>query len=240
VEQEDLLTSSVDHGPDIRKAARELTKHSEWCIGHMENRACVEGFGTTLSEKESKFPESRKFFQKIRKVVETLNKSGNLKKKFQDLYAEITGSSKVAMLRNSPQHRWSSIDAVLMDLIKYDELLREAHRKENIQYSLTAEDTEQMVEFYALLEKATSVQKQSQYTKEFSQLTTFGLLVTQWQHYKKGKTLRFKRPSLPRPVNEILGLPPDDVEEKSEKSLFCELSVMTHAAMKKLRCALTT
>jgi hypothetical protein len=35
VEQEDLLTSLVDHGPDIGKAARELTKHSEWCIGHI-------------------------------------------------------------------------------------------------------------------------------------------------------------------------------------------------------------
>jgi hypothetical protein len=74
----------------------------------------------TLSARESKFLESCKFFQKIRMVVETVNKSGNLKKKFQDLYAQRTGSSKVAMLQNSSEYDWSSIDVVLTDLIKYD------------------------------------------------------------------------------------------------------------------------
>jgi hypothetical protein len=106
---------------------------------------------------------------------------------------------------------------------------------------LTAEDTEQMAEFYALLEKATSVQKHSQYTREFSQLVTFKVLVTQWQQYRKGKALRFKRPSLPRPMNDILGQPNgDDDVEKPDKILFCQLSEMTHTAMKKLQCALTT
>jgi hypothetical protein len=69
----------------------------------MENHACVEGFGMTLSARESKFSEPREFFQKNGKVVKTVNKSRNLKKKFQDLYAQRTGSSKVAMLWNSPQ-----------------------------------------------------------------------------------------------------------------------------------------
>lgn len=60
------LTTSVDYGPDARRACASISRHIEWCFACLGIKACVEAFGVTIVASQSKNVASRFFSRKLR------------------------------------------------------------------------------------------------------------------------------------------------------------------------------
>ncbi|KAH8948587.1 hypothetical protein BDL97_11G101900, partial [Sphagnum fallax] len=133
----DVLISTSDSGSDVKCTLDILIDAWwEWCISHLIHLALTEAFGTSIDPNNSKNMDARCFFQRIKKVIEAVNKSEYLQGAFEEAMFELLET--YFKLLNSPQHRWSS--TVL------------AYRKLNRLVPLTDMDRTLCIEFYSMIE----------------------------------------------------------------------------------------
>jgi len=108
----DVLTSTSDSRFDVKHTLDILIDvWWEWCISHLIHLALMEAFGTSIDPNNSKNVDAHCFFQRIKKVIEAVNKSEYLQGAFEEAMLELL--EMYLKLLNSPQHRWSSIALVL-------------------------------------------------------------------------------------------------------------------------------
>lgn len=113
----DILTSCTDSGSDVKKALEKvLPTQCEWCVSHLTHLALADAFGSSLDPSRSQNVAVREVITKCQKVIESLNKSKTMKHTFEERCAKEIG--KVLKVRNSPTHRWSSLDDVLVRLLR--------------------------------------------------------------------------------------------------------------------------
>jgi len=108
----DVLTSTSDSGSNVKHTLDILIDAWwEWCISHLIHLALTETFGTSIDPNNSKNVDACCFFQRIKKVIEVVNKSEYLQGAFEEAMLELLET--YLKLFNSPQHRWSSTALVL-------------------------------------------------------------------------------------------------------------------------------
>lgn len=72
----DIYSTTSDAGSDIQRLLETLlSARWTWCVPHMANRAMNEGMGSDLDPVKSKNQDARAEIQKLKRVVEHLNKS---------------------------------------------------------------------------------------------------------------------------------------------------------------------
>jgi hypothetical protein len=91
--------------------------HPEWCLSHILHLALADAFGSHIDPNKMKNSEVRELMNTCRKVVETVNKSKLLKIKVDNNM--LTEFGKICKLRNSPNHRWSAMEDVLVRILKF-------------------------------------------------------------------------------------------------------------------------
>jgi hypothetical protein len=115
---EDVLTSCTDSGSDVKRALEVVfPTHREWCISHILHLGLADAFGSHIDPNKTKNGEVRELMNACRKIVETVNKSKLLKIKVDNNM--LTDFGKICKLRNSPNHRWSAMEDVLVRLLKF-------------------------------------------------------------------------------------------------------------------------
>jgi hypothetical protein len=108
----DVLTSTSDSGSDVKRTLDILIDAWwEWCISHLIHLALTEAFSTSIDPNNSKNVDARCFFQRIKKVIEVVNKSKYLQGALEEAMLELLET--YLKLLSSPQHRWSSTSLVL-------------------------------------------------------------------------------------------------------------------------------
>ncbi|CAK9870825.1 unnamed protein product, partial [Sphagnum jensenii] len=147
----DVLTSTSDSGSDVKRTLDILIDAWwEWCISHQIHLAFTEAFGTSIDPNNNKNMDMRCFFQKIKKVMEAMNKSEYLQGAFEEAMLELLET--YLKLLNSPHHRWSSTVLVLERILVAWEPLLQAYRKLNQPVPLVDMDRTLCIEFYSLIE----------------------------------------------------------------------------------------
>ena len=97
----DVLTSCSDSGSDVKRALDVLIDAWwEWCILHLSHLALTDAFGRSIDPAKSRNVAARKFFKKIKKVIEAINKSELLGGAFDAAMMEIFAT--YLKLINSP------------------------------------------------------------------------------------------------------------------------------------------
>jgi hypothetical protein len=153
----DVLTNISDSRSDVKRTLDILINAWwEWCISHLIHLALMEAFGTSIDPNNSKNVDVRCFFQKIKKVIEAMNKSEYMQGTFEEAMLELLET--YLKLLNSPQHRWSSTTLVLERILIAWEPLLQAYRKLNRPIRLTNMDSTLCIEFYSMIEPVRAVQ----------------------------------------------------------------------------------
>ncbi len=97
----DVLTSTSDSRSDVKHTLDILIDAWwEWCISHPIHLALTEAFGTSIDPNNSKNVDARCFFQRIKKVIEAVNKSEYLQGAFEEAMLELL--EMYLKLLNSP------------------------------------------------------------------------------------------------------------------------------------------
>ncbi|KAH8964308.1 hypothetical protein BDL97_04G059700, partial [Sphagnum fallax] len=147
----DVLTSTSDSGFDVKRTLDILIDvWWEWCISHLIHLAFTEAFGNSIDPNNSKNVDARCFFQRIKKVIEAVNKCEYLQGAFEEAMLELLET--YLKLLNSSQHRWSSTVLVLERILIAWEPLLQAYRKLNRLVPLVDMDRTLCIEFYSLIE----------------------------------------------------------------------------------------
>jgi len=108
----DVLISTSDSGSDVKCTLDILINvWWEWCISHLIHLALMEAFSTLIDLNNSKNVDACCFFQRIKKVIEVVNKSEYLQGAFEEAMLKLLET--YLKLLNSSQHRWSSTAFVL-------------------------------------------------------------------------------------------------------------------------------
>lgn len=83
---DDIYSSTSDSGSDIKRMLDVLYDAEwAWCVPHMANRALTEATGMDGDPARSKNRACREAINAVKSVVGHLNKSGKMKKKFDEL-----------------------------------------------------------------------------------------------------------------------------------------------------------
>lgn len=160
----DVLTAVSDSGSDVKRAL--VTKMGtlwEWCVSHFSHLALTDAFGTSQHPGLSKNMQARMFFKKIRKVIESVNKSEALQASYQA--AMLESFAVYLKLINAPQHRWASTAAVLERLLLFWDEVRQAHRDNRREFPLSDQDRRMCVEAYSLIKPVRDIQVLAQTMK---------------------------------------------------------------------------
>jgi hypothetical protein len=131
-----ILTSCTDSGSDIKMAVEKvLPTIREWCISHLTHLALADAFGSHVNPKKSKNSDMRAVLTKCRKIVEKVNKSKKLREIIQKRMKHDHGSA--VKLKNSPAHRWSAMEEVLVRVLKYWNQINKGFLECNLPFTLT-------------------------------------------------------------------------------------------------------
>lgn len=96
----DIYSSTSDAGSDIKHLLKTLLSAKwAWCVPHMANHAMNEGMGSDLDTAKSKNQGARAEIQKVKSVVEHLNKSPKMNAMFKEL--------QVSIGRTCPDFKWA-------------------------------------------------------------------------------------------------------------------------------------
>lgn len=175
--QRDVLTSTSDRGSDVKRCLGDLINAWwEWCLSHLSHLALTEAFGTTIDPAKSRNKEARDFIQRIKKVVESVNKSEYLLVAFESAMIEEFGM--YLKLLNSPQHRWSAVALVLERILITWDVVMKAYRDARRPLPLTDADNVLCVEFYSIIEPVRAVQVKAQAMKTFVAVDVYVLLLS--------------------------------------------------------------
>lgn len=226
----DILTSCSDSGSDVKRTLVTLVSAWwEWCLSHLTHLALTDAFGSHIDPAKSKHPEARRFISKIRKVIESINKSEYLNTAFEEKMKEDFGRN--LKLLNSPQHRWSAVALVLKRILICWEAVKEAHIVTRRHCPLTDVDKTLCIEFYSLIEPVRAIQEKAQSVKRFVLVDIFQKLIELYCDILNDRVpLTLQNPH----VVQIDQEPEDDIEQR----LHEDLQPMTQLARTKLRKAL--
>ena len=173
----DVLTSCSDSGSDVKCALDVLIDAWwEWCISHLSHLALTDAFGMSIDPAKSKNVVARKFFKKIKKVIEAINKSELLGGAFKAAMMEIFAT--YLKLINSPQHRWSATALVLERLLICWDAIILAFRDLQRPVPLTDSDHTSCIEFYSIIEPVCAVQIKAQAMQSFVMIDVYIMLYT--------------------------------------------------------------
>ncbi len=171
----DVLTSTSDSRSDVKRTLDILIDDWwEWCISHLIHLALTETFGTSINPNNSKNVDARCFFQRIKKVIEAVNKSEYLQGAFEEAMLKLLET--YLKLLNLSQHRWSSTALVLEQILIAWEPLLQACRKLNRLVPLTDMDRTLCIEFYSMIEPVRAVQIKAQATQTFVIVNVYVML----------------------------------------------------------------
>jgi hypothetical protein len=226
----DILTSCSDSGSDVKRTLVTLVSAWwEWCLSHLTHLALTDAFGTHIDPAKSKHPEARRFISKIRKVIESINKSEHLNTAFEEKMKDDFGRN--LKLLNSPQHRWSAVALVLKRILICWEAVKDAHIVTRRQCPLTDVDKTLCIEFYSLIEPVRAIQEKAQSVKRFVLVDIFQKLIELYCDILNDRVpLTLQNPH----VVQIDQEPAQDNEQR----LHEDLQPMTQLARTKLRKAL--
>ncbi len=171
----DVLTSTSDSGSDVKRTLDILIDvWWEWCISHLIHLALMEAFGTSIDLNNSKNVDAHCFFQRIKKVIEAMNKSEYLQGAFEEAMLELL--EMYLKLLNSPQHRWSSTTFVLERILIAWEPLLQAYRKLNRLVPLIDMDRTLCIKFYSMIEPIRAIQIKAQAMQTFVIIDVYVML----------------------------------------------------------------
>ena len=199
----DILTSCSDSGSNVKRALDVLIDAWwEWCISHLSHLALTDAFGTSIDPAKSRNVAARKFFKKIKKVIEATNKSELLGCAFEAAMMEIFAT--YLKLINSPQHRWSATALVLERLLICWDAMIKAFRDLQRPVPLTDSDRTLCIEFYSIIEPVRALQSKAQAMQLFVIIDVYIMLYTLIT-----TTLDLGKPlELLQPVRRQLGIEP--------------------------------
>ncbi len=162
----DVLTSTSDLGSDVKHTLDILIDAWwEWCISHLIHLALMEAFGTSIDPNNSKNVDVCCFFQRIKKVIEAVNKYEYLQGAFEEAMLELL--EMYLKLFNSSQHQWSSTTLILERILIAWEPLLQAYYKLNQPVPLTNMDRTLCIKFYSMIESVWAVQIKAQAMQTF-------------------------------------------------------------------------
>jgi hypothetical protein len=120
--EDHVLTSCTDSGSDIKQALEVMFPTiREWFVSHLLHLALADAFGSHIDPNKTKNSEVSELLNYYCKVIETVNKRKLLKLKVDNKMMRESGI--VMKLKNSPAHRWSTIEDVLIWLLKHWNIL---------------------------------------------------------------------------------------------------------------------
>ncbi len=158
------LTSCTDSGSDVKQALEVVFPTiREWCVSHLLHLALADAFCSSVDPNKTKNSEVRDLMTSCRKIIETVNKSKLLKMKFDNKMLEDTGT--VCKLRNSPSHRWSAVEDVLVRLLKYWNVLTNAFNECRLDFPIKHEK-KVLIELRSIIHPVRHIQRVAQRTKE--------------------------------------------------------------------------
>lgn len=167
IDLNDLLTGNGDSGSDVKRAMEDPSLAGlirEWCVSHLIHCALVDAFGTCKDPRKSKNTEAREVFDRLRKQVECVNKSTLLKQRFDERVLE--RFERFIKLRNTPAHRWSSVEDLLESLQLLWNELEEALADVGEDFQLS--DHKDIIdEFRSIIVPVRRIQKMCQRVKSF-------------------------------------------------------------------------
>lgn len=176
--KEDVLHSTADFGPDVRRCLVECGDSSlaEWCVAHLLNCVLVDCFGGSADPAKSKNPEARETFNNMRKVIETIKKSPARAKTLRALQEE-RGKPQLDM-KNFPIHRWGSAEEVLRRTDLFFDELASCHEKHTEDDDLAEpfplrDQRARIKQFYAIIHPVRKVQQLAQLTHKPSVFKVF-------------------------------------------------------------------
>jgi hypothetical protein len=114
------------------------------------------------------------FFQRIKKVIEAMNKSEYLQGAFEEAMLELL--EMYLKLLNSPHHRWSSTTFVLERILIAWEPLLQAYRKLNRPVPLIDMDRTLCIKFYSMIEPIRAIQIKAQAMQTFVSIDVYVML----------------------------------------------------------------
>jgi hypothetical protein len=96
--------------------------------------ALADAFGCSVDPRKTKNSELREVIGKCRKIMETVNKSRVLKAKFDERQKSELG--KELKLKNTPTHRWSATEDVLIKILRCWNPLGQAFLETNTPFAI--------------------------------------------------------------------------------------------------------
>ncbi len=160
--EDDVLTSCTDSGSDVKRALEVVFPTiREWCVSHLLHLALADAFGSHVDPKKTKNSEVRELMNSCRKVIETVNKSKLLKIKVDNKMLDEFGT--ICKLRNSPTHRWSAMEDVLMRLLKYWNVLAFAFNECRSEFAIK-NDKKVLIELRSIIHPVLHIQIVAQKT----------------------------------------------------------------------------
>ncbi len=175
----DVLTSTSDSGSDVKRTLDILINAWwEWCISHLIHLALTKTFGTSIDPNNSKNVDASCFFQRIKKVIEAVNKSEYLQGAFAEAMLELLET--YLKLFSSPQHRWSSTALVLERILIAWEPFLQVYRKLNRPVPLTDMDRTLCIEFYSMIEPVRAIHIKAQAMQTFVIVDVYVMLYSMY------------------------------------------------------------
>ena len=173
--KDDVLTSCTDSGSDVKRALEVVFPTiREWCVSHLLHLALADAFGSHVDPKKTKYSEVHELMNSCRKVIETVNKSKLLKIKVDNKMLDEFGT--ICKLRNSPTHRWSAMEDVLMRLLKYWNVLAFAFNECRSEFAVK-NDKKVLIELRSIIHPVRHIQIVAQKTKELVVFQVYLLLM---------------------------------------------------------------
>ncbi len=162
--EDHVLTSCPDSGSDVKRALEVVFPTiREWCVSHLLHLSLADAFGSSVDPNKTRNSEVHEIMNSCRKVIETVNKSKLLKMKIDKKMLEKSGMA--CKLRNSPSHRWSAVEDVLVRLLKYWNVLTNAFNECQTKFVLKNEK-KVLLELRSIIHPVHHIQKVAQKAKE--------------------------------------------------------------------------
>jgi len=176
--EDDVLTSCTDSGSDVKRALEKVfPTHREWCVSHLLHLALADAFGSSVDPNKTKNKDVRLLLNQCRKVIETVNKSKVLKLNVDKNMLNDYG--RVIKLKNSPSHRWSAVEDVLLRLLKHWNSISNAFNEIRTEFPIKNEKRV-LIELRSIIHPVRHIQTVAQRTK---QLVVFQVYLLMMQLY---------------------------------------------------------
>ncbi len=176
--EDDVLTSCTDSGSDVKRSLEKVfLTHREWCISHLLHLALADAFGSSVDPNKTKNKDVRLLLNQCRKVIETVNKSKVLKLNVDKNMLNDYG--RVIKLKNSPSHRWSAVEDVLLRLLKHWNSISNAFNEIRSDFPIKNEKRV-LIELRSIIHPVRHIQTVAQRTK---QLVVFQVYLLMMQLY---------------------------------------------------------